>query len=223
MEDASNQPARRTKLRNEAEWRDARIARLERSNVVPRGTCDDFPQSDEGVQDLVSRVMEAIKDTNAVLDAPRKARVKKGNGVDGQPNNQFDTNSKVREVQTMSDEDIEDLAWEVVFRARDAQMDYVYISPLYKDYKYMTRFNKAVNNLKMSKACVIDLKTETGAKRNVMGPAREFKRKQSNLSTNESKQEYITAGTESVKWKRLMQEDKNSPGVLGDLDLPMAL
>ncbi|KAB5543038.1 hypothetical protein GE09DRAFT_1225183 [Coniochaeta sp. 2T2.1] len=170
--------------------------------------CVDFPETEAEQQKLVDQLVAAMKNLKDIIEKPIQARPRKrtktdnnaeGAGHDAAEVPETKDNHHVERIQNTSDQDLEILAWIVLYDTLAAQNGNINMPDRYQkpaEYQrcpnFMTRFKHVLAALKAggSKALVNDLM--------LWAPVRRI-RKRSNKKGNDNKNDALKIGSKIVK------------------------
>ena len=169
-----------------------------------------FPTESYLQQELVKRLFESMVNLDSIIDKPAQVKSKGDNRTkeaEGRhhpihPDPAFTYNSRVKGVWELSDFQLEMLAWELLFRIRDAQAGILRLDPWHADDhwqyshypNFMARFEACCVALRTSKAIVHNLTEAPYHARSALAPEAEVKRKRTNNQGNEKKGEQQRLG-----------------------------
>ena len=160
-----------------------------------------FPADKYDQQTLVKKLFEAMVNLDDIIDKPAQPRALRQNHPElprhhpEHPDPNLTYNSRVKGVWEVSDVQLELLAWELLFRIRDAQAGVLHLDPWHADDhwqyshypNFMARFDACCYALRTSKAIVHNLTEAPYLARSAFAPEAEVKRKRTNNQGNERK------------------------------------
>ncbi|CZR63404.1 uncharacterized protein PAC_13301 [Phialocephala subalpina] len=171
----------------------------------------DFPSTNHELRIHVKRLVDAIKNTDNILDKPCK------NGKPAQAAQRLDRGY-------YPDEDVELLAWEILFGLRDAQLGVILVDE-YHGFKYesydsfKSRFEATLQALKESKAVCKQLLDPSFVHRLCDAPDSELRQKENNKKVNGERDTQNEIGRNILSGKldpkdaaKLKREEEVTPG-----------